>query len=199
MRQTKFRYILLPLLLLLASVTVFAQANSEVTGIVTDQSGAVVPGASITITDPANGTVKTTVSGATGLYSIPGLNPSSYTLKVTATGFQAYEQRSLTVNVSSTVRVDIKMTLGAATETVTVEANALAVQADSNVVSTLISSEQISEIATQNRNFAALAALGLGAGYLHLLLWVTRVIAATIVSLKEGDILWFMSEFFWWS
>jgi hypothetical protein len=44
-----------------------------------------------------------------------------------------------------------------------------------------------------------LAALGLGAGYLHLLLWVTRVIAATIVSLKEGDILWFMSEFFWWS
>ena len=162
MRQTKFRYILLPLLLLLASVTVFAQANSEVTGIVTDQSGAVVPGASITITDPANGTVKTTVSRATGLYSIPGLNPSSYTLKVTATGFQAYEQRSLTVNVSSTVRVDIKMTLGAATETVTVEANALAVQADSNVVSTLISSEQISEIATQNRNFAALAALGLG-------------------------------------
>ncbi len=66
------------------------------------------------------------------------------------------------VNVSATARVDIKLTVGAETQTVTVEADALAVQADSNVVSTLISSEQISEIATENRNFAALAALGLG-------------------------------------
>jgi hypothetical protein len=66
------------------------------------------------------------------------------------------------VNVSSTVRVDVRLTVGAETQTVTVEADALQVQTDSNVVSTLISSEQISEIATQNRNFAALAALGLG-------------------------------------
>jgi len=64
--------------------------------------------------------------------------------------------------VSSTERVDVKLTVGAETQTVTVEADALAVQADSNVVSTLISSEEISEIATANRNFAALAALGLG-------------------------------------
>jgi hypothetical protein len=64
--------------------------------------------------------------------------------------------------VSSTFRVDVKLTVGAEATTVTVEADALAVQADSNVVSTLISSEQISEIATENRNFAALAALGLG-------------------------------------
>ena len=62
----------------------------------------------------------------------------------------------------STARVDVKLTVGAEATTVTVEADALAVQADSNVVSTLISSEQISEIATENRNFAALAALGLG-------------------------------------
>ena len=66
------------------------------------------------------------------------------------------------VNVSATARVDIKLTVGAEAQTVTVEADALAVQADSNVVSTLISSEQISQIATENRNFAALAALGLG-------------------------------------
>ena len=66
------------------------------------------------------------------------------------------------VNVSATSRVDVKLTVGAESQTVTVEADALAVQTDSNVVSTLISSEQISEIATENRNFAALAALGLG-------------------------------------
>ena len=105
---------------------------------------------------------KTTESGATGLYDINGLNPANYNIKVTAKGFQSYAQNGVVVNVSQTERVDIKLTVGAETQTVTVEADALAVQADSNVVSTLISSEQISEIATENRNFAALAALGLG-------------------------------------
>jgi Carboxypeptidase regulatory-like domain len=162
MRQTKYRFFLLPLIFMLACVGALAQANSELTGIVTDQTGAVVPDAKITLTDPATGASKTTVSGATGLYSIPGLNPATYNMKVAAKGFQSYAQNGVVVNVSSTVRSDVKLTVGAETQTVTVEADALAVQADSNVVSTLISSEQISEIATENRNFAALAALGMG-------------------------------------
>ena len=67
------------------------------------------------------------------------------------------------VNVSATVRSDVKLTVGAETPDRYREARMrLTVQTDSNVVSTLISSEQISEIATENRNFAALAALGLG-------------------------------------
>jgi hypothetical protein len=162
MRQTRYRFFLLPLLFVLACVGAFAQANSELTGIVTDQTGAVVAGAKITLIDPATNSIKTTESGATGLYDINGLNPANYNLKVAAKGFQSYAQNGVVVNVSQTERVDIKLTVGAETQTVTVEADALAVQADSNVISTLISSEQISEIATENRNFAALAALGLG-------------------------------------
>lgn len=162
MRHVINRFFLLPLLFVLASAGLYAQANSTLTGIVTDQTGAVVAGAKITLTDPATGASKTTESGATGLYTIAGLNPASYNLKITAKGFQAYAQNGIVVNVSSTVRSDIKLSVGAETQTVTVEADALQVQTDSNVVSSLISSEQISEIATENRNFAALAALGLG-------------------------------------
>jgi len=162
MRHRWYRLFLLPVLFVLASVAALAQANSELTGIVTDQTGAVVPDAKIVLTDPATGFSKTTTSGATGLYDISGLNPANYNMKVTAKGFQGYEQHGIVVNVSSTARADIKLTVGAETQTVTVEADALAVQADSNVVSTLISSEQISQIATENRNFAALAALGMG-------------------------------------
>jgi hypothetical protein len=143
-------------------VSGFAQANSELTGIVTDQSGAVVAGATVVLTDPATGFTKSTESGATGLYDINGLNPANYNLKVTAKGFQSFAQTGIPVNVSSTARIDIKLTVGAETQTVTVEADSLAVQTDSNVISTLISSEQITKIATENRNFAALAALGLG-------------------------------------
>src|ERR1017187_2659789 len=162
MRQMKYRFLLLPLFFVLACAGAFAQANSEVTGIVTDQTGAVVPGADIVLVDPGTGFTKSTVSGETGLYDIAGLNPTNYNMKVTAKGFESFAQNGIVVRVSATARVDIKLSVGAESQTVTVEADALAVQADSNVVSTLISSEQISEIATENRNFAALAALGLG-------------------------------------
>ena len=162
MRHRWYRFFLLPLLFVVACVAALAQANSELTGIVTDQTGAVVPDAKIVLTDPATGSSKTTTSGATGLYDISGLNPANYNMKVTAKGFESFAQNGIVVNVSATARADVKLTVGAETQTVTVEADALAVQTDSNVVSTLISSEQISEIATENRNFAALAALGLG-------------------------------------
>ena len=142
MRQAIYRLFLLPLLFVLACAGAFAQSNSEITGIVTDQTGAVVAGAKITLSDPDTGSVKSSVSGGTGLYNIPGLNPANYNLKVSAKGFQTYAQNNVIVNVSSTIRVDVKLTIGAESQTVTVEADALAVQADSNVVSTLISSEQ---------------------------------------------------------
>jgi hypothetical protein len=162
MRQARYWIILLPLFLVLACVGAYAQANSEVTGIVTDQTGAVVGGANITLTDPATGAVHATVSSGAGLYDFPGLNPALYNLKVTAKGFQNYVQTGIVVNVSGTFTVNVKLTVGAETQTISVVADALTVQTDSNVISTLITAEDITSIATENRNFASLAALGLG-------------------------------------
>lgn len=154
--------ILLPLFFLLASAAAFAQANSNVTGIVTDQTGAMVPGAKIVLTDPATGVAHSTVSDATGLFNIPGLNPAIYDLKVSATGFETYAKLGIVVNVSATVRSDVKLSVGSETQTVSVKADALTAQTDSNELSTLISGQQISELATENRNLMSLAALGLG-------------------------------------
>jgi hypothetical protein len=162
MKQARYWIILLPLILVLACVGAFAQANSEVTGLVTDQTGAVVGGANITLTDPATGSVRTTVSSGAGLYAFPGLNPSDYNLKVEAKGFKTYVQTGIVVNVSATFTVSVKLTVGGGNETISVVADALTVQTDSNVISTLITSEAITSIATMNRNFSSLAALGLG-------------------------------------
>ncbi|HVT97196.1 MAG TPA: carboxypeptidase regulatory-like domain-containing protein [Acidobacteriaceae bacterium] len=140
----------------------YAQQNSEITGIVTDQTGAVISGAQITITDTAKGTSSTTVSNDSGYFSVPGLNPSTYELRASAKGFQSYVASGLVLNVSTTLRSDVKLQVGAEATTVTVQANALQVQTDENVVSTTISSLQVEKIATANRNFAALAAMGLG-------------------------------------
>jgi len=115
MRQARYRFFLLPLFFVLACAGALAQANSEVTGIVTDQTGAVVAGARITLADPATGATKSTISDGTGLYNIPGLNPAPYNMSVAAKGFESFKQNGIVVNVSSTERVDVKLTVGAET------------------------------------------------------------------------------------
>jgi hypothetical protein len=155
-------WILLSLFLAITSFTTFAQQNSEINGTVTDPNGAALANVQVTLTSTSTGTELTTQTNSSGVYSFPGLNVGTYDLKATAAGFQTYLRKGVVVNVSQTVRADITLQVGSVQETVTVQANALQVQADSNVVSTLINADQISEIATENRNFAALAALGLG-------------------------------------
>ncbi len=162
MRLARFRFLIVPLFLVFACVAAIAQQNSEIVGTVTDQTGAAVPGATLTLTQTETGTVRNGVSNATGGYVFPGLNIGTYTLKVEAKGFETTTTSNLVLNVSQTLGADVKLTIGASTTEVSVTADALQVQAESNTVSTLISAEQITEIATENRNFAALAALGLG-------------------------------------
>src|ERR1035437_5381125 len=135
MRHARYWIILLPLFFVLTCVGAYAQANSEVTGIVTDQMGAVIAGANITLTDPATGSTHTTVSSGTGLYDIGGLNAGNYNLRVTAKGFETYVQSGVVVNISRLFRVDVKLTVGAESQTITITADALTVQADSNVIS----------------------------------------------------------------
>ncbi len=146
----------------MSGIAAHAQQNSEITGIVTDQTGATIAGAQLTLTDNARGTKDSTTSNDAGYYSFQALNPGTYTLKTVAKGFQTYAADGVVVNVSQTLRNDIKMQVGAEATTVTVQANALQVQTDDNVVSTTITSEQVEQLATENRNFAALAAMGLG-------------------------------------
>jgi len=161
-KRSWYRVPALSILVLLASAGLYAQQNSEITGTVVDNQGAALSGAHVTVTATATGFVSSADTNAAGIYSFPGLNLGTYDLKVEAKGFTTAGHKGLQLNISQVLRYDVTVSVGSVSETVTVSATALTVQSDSNVVSTLISAEQISEIATQNRNFAALAALGLG-------------------------------------
>jgi len=162
MRQTRYRFIVVLVFLLFAGLALKAQQNSEIVGTVTDQTGAAVPGATLALTQKETGFVYNATSNGTGAYTFNGLNVGNYDLKVTAKGFEAYLKTGLPLNVSETLAADVKLTIGAETVEVSVSADALQVQTESNEVSTLISGEQVTSIATENRNFTALAALGLG-------------------------------------
>jgi hypothetical protein len=155
-------YVVFVMLCLGFAGAAYAQQNSEITGIITDQTGAVISGAQVSLTDVARGNTVTTVSNDAGYYSFPALNIGTYDLKAVAKGFQTFVSNGLLLNVSQTLRADVKMQVGTEATTVTVQASALQVQTDENVISTTISAQQVEKIATENRNFAALAALGLG-------------------------------------
>ena len=110
------------LVLLLASTRVaWAQAGTaSLAGTVKDSQGAVLPGATITVTNTATGATRTTVSNESGAYNLPGLPPGAYKLKVELSGFRTYQHESILLRVDSVTRNDAEMALGGVAETVTV-------------------------------------------------------------------------------
>ncbi len=162
-RRWNLGFTLLALFLLLPlGKTALAQQNSLITGTVVDTAGAAIPGADVTLTSVDTGYTSKTVSNSVGYFSFPGLNPGTYNIAVSAKGFQTKVSNGLAVNVSQTLEVPVSLPVGNVSQTIEVTADQLQVQTDSNVLSTLVSSQQIESIATENRNFAALVALGLG-------------------------------------
>jgi hypothetical protein len=127
--------------------------GSSLTGMVTDQTGAVVSGATVRVSNLETSESRSVQSNGTGLYLFNGLVPGTYNLRVVARGFETYLQSSIAIPTSAPIRVDVRLMIGAETETISVMADALAVQTDSNVVSTLIKPDEpapVFEITTDN-------------------------------------------------
>jgi|SRR5665213_3176521 len=150
-------------MLIFIGTAAYAQGTASVLGTVTDPSGAVIPNANITITNQDNGFIRTTVSNGTGNYSARELPNGNYSVKAEVGGFKTFEQKNIALNVGAVVRVDVPLQVGAVGQTVSVEADALQVQADTNDVSQTITSTQITNLATNGRNILQLTALVPGA------------------------------------
>ena len=148
--------------LLALVVSAGAQENATISGTVTDASGAVVPNATISLTNPATSQARQTVSNASGIYSFENVGVGTFNLSASAPGFQKFARTNIVVNVAQTLREDVSLTVGSEGQTVTVEADALQVQTQTNELSNLISGQQVVQLATNGRNVTALAALGLG-------------------------------------
>ncbi|HEY1808400.1 MAG TPA: TonB-dependent receptor, partial [Acidobacteriaceae bacterium] len=142
--------------------TAWAQATSSITGTVTDPSGAVVPSADVSITSQETGTAQTTKTNDDGIFNMPGLGVGHYDLSITASGFSVYRKSGIVVNLAQTYREDAQLKVGGNNQTVTVQANTLQVQSETNEVSTLISGQQVRNIATNGRNITSLTTLGAG-------------------------------------
>src|SRR5260370_30827772 len=159
--RLRFLFVLLVALIGFSAST-FAQ-QATIVGTVTDPSGAVVPKVAVVITNTDTGQSRTYRTNDAGQYVAPDLQIGHYEVKASAAGFKAAEQKGIVLTVGDRVRVDFQMQMGAAQETVTVEANAVHVQADSGEVSNLITDQQVSQIAVNGRSIYQLAQLTPGA------------------------------------
>ena len=153
------RYLLI-LVVLLAGLPFRASAqDATVVGTVTDQSGSVMANVKITITNAETSLARTITTNDSGQYVAVDLRIGHYSVKAEASGFKVAEQKGLVLNVGDRRRVDFQMALGAAQETVTVEANVVHVQADSGEASNLITGQQLSQLSVNGRGIYQLAAL----------------------------------------
>jgi Carboxypeptidase regulatory-like domain len=149
-------------ILLLLIPSAWAQENAIITGTVTDSTGAVVPNVEVTLTNPATGQVRKATSNTLGIYVFPSLGVGQYSISATASGFHKFIVTDIVVNTAQTLKEDITLTVGSESQTVTVEADALQVQTQTNEVSNLISGAQVTQLGINGRNITQLAVLGMG-------------------------------------
>src|SRR5580693_6471680 len=150
--------------MLLFCLPLLARAQqATIVGTVTDPSGAVVPDVAVTLTNTDTGVSHVIPTNDAGQYVAVDLQIGHYKVKAEAKGFKVSEQKNIVLTVGDRIRVDFQMQMGAAQETVTVEANAVQVQTDSGERSNLITDQQMSQIAVAGRSIYQLAALTPGA------------------------------------
>lgn len=153
------------LLLMVPGLRMFGQAGATGTilGTITDSTGAVLPNAKVTITNTATNVSNNTVTSSTGDYTVPSLNPGTYTVSATGNGFQTSITKSFVLAVDQKVRIDMSLQPGAVTETVQLTAQAVQLDTDSAALSQEMSGKQVAELPLNGRNFMQLLLVGAGA------------------------------------
>jgi Carboxypeptidase regulatory-like domain/TonB-dependent Receptor Plug Domain len=133
--------------------------TATISGNVTDSSGAVVVGASVTALNNAAGFRRQTVSGDQGQYNLPGLTPGSYNLTVEFSGFRRAELTEITLQVDQNARLNVALEIGQVTETVEIAGLAPQIESMNATLGAVVDSQKILSLPLNGRNFLQLARL----------------------------------------
>ena len=149
------------LVLFLACVCVAASAQEfrgTLTGRVADPTGAVIPKATITITNEGTGAITRTVSGGDGFYTVPFLTPGKYSISVSVTGFKPYLHTGIEVLTQQTITENVKLEIGTTTDTVTVTSGSPLIDTATASTGQVLTEEEINDLPSNGRNPAWLRA-----------------------------------------
>jgi hypothetical protein len=128
------------------SAALAQSSHGAMAGTITDPTGAVIPGAKVLVVDAATGTKSETVSTSSGDYRFTELPVGNYTVTTTASGFATSVATGVQVTVNSIAALDVKLTVGAQTENVTVDASGLRLETESSDVGGTVSNKQVEDL-----------------------------------------------------
>src|SRR6266850_1213245 len=144
----------------LAGGMAWAQATTaQISGNVKDQSGAVVPGVEITVTQTATGARRTAVSNETGNYVLASLPVGPYMLEAGLPGFKTYVQSGIVLQVNANPTINVILEIGQVSDQVEVQANAALVETRSTGIGTLVDNQRVVELPLNGRNATELVFL----------------------------------------
>ena len=151
-------------LLLFSSSGVSAQSTytAQLSGVVTDSSGAVIPGARVVLTDEGTGVASTSLTDSRGIYVFTGVRPSSYTIHVEAANLASQERKGVTLAVSQEASLNFVLTPGTVSETVTVTEQAPLLDTGNAALGTDVTNEYVRDIPLINRSMFGLVFLAGG-------------------------------------
>ncbi len=139
------------------------QNTADILGTITDTSGAVVPNASVTLTNTGTNVTQTTQSNESGDYTFSLVQVGDYSIKVQANGFKTYVAPNLSVSSGDRARIDAKMEVGTQTQTVEVQATSTpALQTETSNLSTLVTTQAVEDLPLNGRNIVKLIQLSPG-------------------------------------
>ncbi len=133
--------------------------TGTISGVVTDTSGAVVPGASVSILNNSTADLRTVTANAAGEYVAVELNPGMYTVTIKQSGFKQFVAKDVELNVSSNTVVNAQLQVGNISEQVQVEANQVQVETSTGTVSNVIEGNEVQQLPLNGRSFAQLTQL----------------------------------------
>jgi len=159
------KFLLAVAVLVFAQAMLWAQATTQVAGVVTDQTGAMIPSAGIELINLDTGLKRTAVSDSAGAYSFLQVVPGNYQIKASATGFRNTTIANVRLLVNNPATVNVKMEIGQITETVAVSAEAMQVNTIDASIGNAISTRPILQLPLNARNIVGLLALQPGVVY----------------------------------
>jgi len=134
-----------------------AQAvTGTILGLITDSTGAVMPGATVTLTNTGTGLVRVVTTDSNGEFTAPSLPTGTYSVKAELSGFKTVTRPDVPLGVDQRVRIDVKLEIGAVEESVTVTGSSPLVQTSSSELGTTVGEEQIKTLPLNGRNFVNL-------------------------------------------
>ena len=143
---------LLGLVLVTFPPSLYSQAFAGINGTVTDATGAVVPDASVTVTNNATGVISRTVTASAGTYTVTGLNPGTYAVKIDKTGFQTAVINDVLVEVARKSTADVVLQPGSVQSTIEVTSSALTLETDQPQLATTVEPQLVAELPNEFGN-----------------------------------------------